>query len=255
MKKINEYIKLLRNPKTQITRKFHSILDPKAPFVYVEAFKTLRTNLEFISSANDVKSIVVTSALPEESKSTVSVNLAMSLADSGKSVVLVECDLRKPILRKYMKLGRNTRGIASYLAGKAGINECIIDDIGYGISIMPVDFILPNPSELLNSEKMRVLVEELREKYDYVILDAPPVTVVTDAAVVGRMADGAILIVRSKFAPTNTVRLAKQRLEAVNVNVLGAVVTRFDIKKSGWQNGYKYKNYEYGYYGHAENKR
>lgn len=240
--------KVKTNPRFQKGANFVSVLSQNAPFSFVEGYKTLRTNLEFISSASQAKCIVVTSALPEELKSTVSINLALTLADSGKSVIVVECDLRKPTVRRYLKLERNLNGISSVLAGNAELDACIQAVPGTGIHVLTAGTIPPNPSELLNQERMRTLIEELKERYDYVILDAPPVTIVTDAAVVGRMADGALLVVRSRFAPTKTVRLARQRLEAVNIKILGAVLTRFDAKKSGWRSGHDYESYEYGYH-------
>lgn len=233
-------------PKFQNTAKLQSVLDRNAPFMFVEAYKTLRTNLDFVSSASKAKSIVVTSALPEESKSTTSINLALTLAGSGHSVVIVECDLRKPTLRRYLTLERGTKGLSSLLSGSATLEECLLKVESLGISVIHAGTIPPNPSELLNQERMRELIQTLKQHFDYVILDAPPVTVVTDAAVVGRMADGALLVVRSQYAPAKTVRLAKQRLEAVNVKILGAVLTRFNVKKSGWRSGYDYGD-KYGY--------
>lgn len=233
--------------KKQSGQKFLSVLAKDAPFPYVEAYKTLRTNLDFVSSASGARSILITSAVPEESKSTTAINLALTLAKGNYAVILVECDLRKPILRQYLRLGRGTRGLSAFLSSNATLEDCVIPVESLGISIIHAGAIPPNPSELLNQNRMKELIDALKERYDYVILDAPPITVVTDAAVVGRMADGALLVVRSKYAPTQTVRLAKQRLEAVNVKVLGAVLTRFAPKKSGWRSGYNYEGYEYGY--------
>lgn len=233
-------------PKFQNSAKFQSVLDEKAPFMFVEAYKTLRTNLDFASSASRAQSILVTSALPEESKSTTSINLALTLAGSGHSVVIVECDLRKPTLRRYLTLERGTKGLSALLSGGATLEECLLKAEDLGISVIHAGTIPPNPSELLNQERMRELIQTLKQHFDYVILDAPPVTVVTDAAVVGRMADGALLVIRSKYASTKTVRQAKQRLEAVNVKILGAVLTRFSVKKSGWRSGYYYGD-KYGY--------
>lgn len=249
----NQGKKEKRTPKFQST-KFQSVLDKNAPFTFVEAYKTLRTNLDFASSARKVKSIVVTSAVPEESKSTTSINLALTLAGSHHSVVVVECDLRKPTMRKYLNLERGTKGLSALLADSATLEECLQNVEGLGISVIHAGAIPPNPSELLNQDRMKELIETLKAYFDYVILDAPPITVVTDAAVVGRMADGALLVIRSKFAPTKTVRLAKQRLEAVNVKILGAVLTRFNAKKSGWRSGYDYEGYEYGY-GQSRSKK
>lgn len=227
--------------------KFVSVSAKDTPFGYVEAFKSLRTNLGFLSNTSGIKSILITSALPEESKSTTAINLAQTLAAGGRSVLLVECDLRKPVLRKYLKRDLGQAGLAAYLAGAASIQECILDLADLGISVIPAGKVPPNPSELLNSVRMQELLEMLRSNYDYVLLDAPPVTVVTDAAIVGRMADGAILVVRSKYASARTVRQAKSKLESVGIRILGGVLTRFDLKKSGWRGGYDYKNYEYGY--------
>lgn len=239
-------------PKYQTKKGIQTILSENAPFSYVEAFKTLRTNVEFVSSVNEAKCIMITSAIPEESKSTTAMNLAMSLAGNGRSVVLVECDLRKPILRKYMKLDRvaidsDKKGLSSILAGDASLGECVFRVKKYNFSVILAGDLPPNPSELLNHGRMKAMINVLKEKFDYVILDAPPITVVTDAAVVGRVADGALLVVRSKYASTKTVLMAKQRLEDVNIKILGTVITRFDVKKSGWRTGYDYKGYEYGY--------
>ena len=237
-----------KNPKFQKDITLTSVLDEHAPFPFVEAYKTLRTNLEFISNTSQTRSIVVTSALPEESKSTVSLNLAMTLGNSGKSVVVVECDLRKPTMRRYLKLERGAKGLSALLAGTAELDQCIQYVESRGIYAIPAGTIPPNPSELLNQQRMRDLIVALKEQFDYVILDAPPVSIVTDAAVVGRMADGALLVVRSRFAPTTMVRLALQRLKSVDIRVLGVVLTRFSPKKSGWRSGYTYENYEYGYH-------
>lgn len=243
----NKEKKAKSKPKFMKTGNFVSALSQTAPFSYVEAYKALRTNLDFVAKASGVRCIVVTSALPEESKSTVSINLALTLADSKKSVILVECDLRKPTMRRYLKLERGLNGLSGVLAGNVTLDECIQDVEEYGVHVLTAGTIPPNPAELLDQERMRALIETLKERYDYVILDAPPITVVTDAAVVGRMADGALLVIRSRFAPTRTVRLALQRLQAVNIKVLGAVLTRFDTQKAGWRTGYSYTSYEYGY--------
>ena len=235
-----------KEPVYQRETQFLSVLSRGIPFAYVEAYKALRTNLEFVSSVNGVKSIVVTSALPAESKSTTAINLAATLAKGGKSVILVECDMRKPSLRKYLAVGRRQKGLSAILTANAGIEECIVEVENMGIHVIHAGAIPPNPSELLNQERMKKLIETLKERYDYVILDAPPAAVVTDAVIVGRMVDGVLLVVRSRFAPARTVRLVRQRLESVNINILGVVLTRFDEKRAGWRSGYQYGGYEYG---------
>ena len=227
--------------------KFVSVAAKETPFAYVEAYKSLRTNIGFLSNVSGVRSILITSAIPMESKSSTAINLAITLAGSGHSVVLVECDLRKPVLRKYLKRELGQTGLAAYLAGLVTLDDCIVDLSDLGISVIGAGVVPPNPSELLNTLRMQELVELLKHNFDYVILDAPPVTVVTDAAVVGRLTDGALLVVRSKFASARTVRQAKAKLENVGIRILGGVLTRFNMRKSGWRAGYDYNQYEYGY--------
>ncbi len=223
-----------------------------APFNYAEAYRSLRTNINFIASTEEVKSIVVTSAVPKESKSNVAVNIAISLATEGKKVILVDCDLRKPVIHQYLKMGRHREGLTEVLAGKAELEDCIARFKDVKISVLPAGAIPPNPAELLSQEKMKTLVKTLENNFDYVIIDAPPVSVVTDAAIISSYVDGAILIVRSKFASIEAIQLAKKRLVDVNAKILGVVVTRYDAKKSTKNTGYSY-TYDYNYhYGTTE---
>lgn len=239
-------IKSKMTPRPRST-KFVSVAAKETPFAYVEAYKSLRTNIGFMTKVSGVRTILITSALPEESKSTTALNLAITLANGGHRVVLVECDLRKPVFRKYLKRELGQTGLAAYLTGLVNLDECIVELPDMGISVIGAGVVPQNPSELLNGYRMQELVELLKQNFDYVILDAPPANVVTDAAVVGRLTDGALIVVRSKFASARVVRQAKARLENVGIRILGGVLTRFDMKKSGWRGGYDYKNYEYGY--------
>lgn len=225
----------------QEPKQFRSILSSDAPFAYKEAFKTLRTNLDFVASANNLKVIAVTSALPDEGKSNTVINLAIALAGNGHSVVIVECDMRKPCMRKYLKISRNAKGLSAYLAGRAKLEECLLASQALRISTVHAGIVPPNPSELLNHPRMKQLLEILRGKYDYVLLDTPPVMLVTDAAVLGQIADGVILTVRSRYAQSQTLQMAKNRLESVGAHLMGVVLTRYDLKKSGLE----HSRYEY----------
>ena len=228
-------------------------LDKNAPFAYSEAYKSLRTNINFISSTSDVKSIVVTSAIPQESKSNVAVNMAINMASEGKKVILVDCDLRKPVLHKYLKVGRNREGLSDILACRAKLDDCIVKFNDVKVHLLPAGTVPPNPSEMLSQDRMQKLIKFLKESYDFIILDAPPVSVVTDAAVLGHYVDGAILVVRSKFAPIETIQLAKQKLENVDIKILGVVLTRYNARKSTKNSAYTY-SYSYGYgYGYGDN--
>ncbi|MBQ8084092.1 MAG: CpsD/CapB family tyrosine-protein kinase [Clostridia bacterium] len=216
------------------------------PFNYVESFKSLRTNLNFIAATEKLNTFILTSAIPGEGKSNTAINLAITLAEDNKSVVVVDCDLRKPSLNRYLKLGRHFKGITDILTENATVEDALIQFEDLGIHVLTAGAVPPNPSEMLSSEPMSKLVEDLKAAFDYVILDTPPVSVVTDAAILGRYADGAILCVRSNFAPKETVQLAKERLTAVGVRILGVVLTGFDAKNDAKSSAYSY-TYEYEY--------
>ncbi len=236
-----------KKKKKKEPRRLQLITSKTMPFPYVEAYKSLRTNLNFISAANNAHSFVVTSAVPEESKSNVTVNLAVALASGDKKVIIVDCDLRKPVLHKYLKLGHNSKGVTNILSGEATMDRCVYKFEDLNIHVMTAGVVPPNPSELLEQDKMRDLVETLKQHFDYVILDAPPVSVVTDAAIVGRYVDGALLVVRSRHAPRETVQLAKRKLEDVKVKIFGVILTRFSAKKAHKNSAYSY-SYGYEYY-------
>ena len=224
-------------------RSLQLITSDKMSFAYVEAYKSLRTNLNFLAGSNDVHCIVVTSTAPEESKSNVSVNLALTLAESGKKVALVDCDLRKPVLHKYLKAGHNVKGVSNILSRQISLKEAMVMPKGFNFSFLPAGTTPPNPSELLSRPQMVEMIAALREEFDFVIFDAPPISMVTDAAIIGNLVDGALFVVRSNYAATDAVKAATQQLQSAGVKILGVVLTRYNIKKS-----LKHSNYGYGYY-------
>ena len=236
--------------------RLNSLSGEETSFAYVEAFKTLRTNLEFLSSETDCKKIVVTSPLAEEGKTNVSINLAVTLADAGKKVILLDCDLRRSILEDYLlsedknKWNKQfTKGLSGILCGKFNLAESSIEMKNLGITVLPSGKHPPNPSELLASKKMGQLIQELDEIYDYIIFDAPPISLVTDAAVIGKYTDGALLVVRYKSTPVVMIKKAMENLNNAGIKVIGSILNAFDIKKSNIY-GKKY----YGYYRYAYKK-
>ncbi len=228
-------------------RTLQLITDKKMPFGYVEAYKSLRTNLDFMAGSMDVHTLVITSTVPEESKSNVAVNLALTLAESGKKVALVDCDLRKPVLHRYLKAGHNVKGVSNVLSNQCTLDEALheLKEMNH-MTFLPAGTPPPNPSEMLSQHQMQAMVDALREKFDIVIFDAPPVSVVTDAAVIGRYVDGAMFVVRSDFAPADAVRSAVKKLQDAGVKVLGSVLTRYDMKKALKGSAYAY-SYSYNY--------
>ena len=231
-------------------RTLQLITDKKMPFGYVEAYKSLRTNLDFMAGSMDVHTLVITSTVPEESKSNVAVNLAMTMAESGKKVALVDCDLRKPVLHRYLKAGHYVKGVSNVLSNQCTLDEALQELKEMNMTFLPAGTPPPNPSEMLSQPQMQAMVNTLREKFDVVIFDAPPVSVVTDAAVIGRYVDGAVFVVRSDYAPADAVRGAVKKLQDAGVRVLGSVLTRYDMKKALKGSSYAYSyayNYNYAY--------
>lgn len=227
-------------------RKF-MLVGKDTPFQYQEAFKSLRTNLKFLAMGKTCKKIVMTSAIPGEGKSSVAINLAVSLADAGSRVLLMDCDLRKPILHRYLKLDNSSyKGLTNILSGGV-LTESIVNMKSLNLHVIIADAIPPNPAELLGSARMKILIEELDKHYDYIIFDTPPVSVVTDAAVLSQYADGVILVIRQNHATYDEVSLAKKNLDAVHANILGAVLNDFNTKSADKESGYYYSyNYDYG---------
>ena len=222
-------------------RTLQLITDKGMPFGYVEAYKSLRTNLDFMAGSMDVHTLVITSTVPEESKSNVAVNLAMTMAD---------CDLRKPVLHRYLKAGHNVKGVSNVLSNQCTLDEALQELKEMNLTFLPAGTPPPNPSEMLSQPQMQAMVNTLREKFDVVIFDAPPVSVVTDAAVIGRYVDGAVFVVRSDYAPADAVRGAVKKLQDAGVRVLGSVLTRYDMKKALKGSSYAYSyayNYNYAY--------
>lgn len=226
-------------------RKF-MLVGKDTPFQYQEAFKSLRTNLKFLAMGKSCKKIIMTSAIPGEGKSSVAINLAVSLADAGSRVLLMDCDLRKPILHRYLKLDKSSyKGLTNILSGGV-LTESIVNMKSLNLHVIIADAIPPNPAELLGSGRMKILVEELEKHYDYIIFDTPPVSVVTDAAVLSQYADGVILVIRQNHATFDEVALAKKNLDTVHANILGAVLNDFNTKSADKESGYYYSyNYDY----------
>lgn len=227
---------------------------PDAPFQFTEAYKSLRTNLEFLSATTGAKIILVTSSVPEEGKSNVAVNLAMTMAESGRRVVLMDGDLRKGTLSRYLHIPASHPGITSRIAGSADWQDVLVPMKKSSLVVLPTGPLPPNPAEMLGSDRMQELFAGLRDYAEYVIVDTPPVTVVTDAAIMSRWADGVVLVVRPGVTMIQNAQLSKKNLEAVDAKILGVVVNGYDAKKSNRKDGYYY-TYSYDNYYSDENAR
>jgi len=206
-----------------------TVADPRSPIS--EAYRALRTNLDFSSLDRPIRTMLVTSAGPEEGKSTVLANLAVTTAQAGKKVILVDGDLRRPTLHHIFNL-KNDVGLTTMVVDDAAMESPPLQDTGIeGLQLLPSGPLPPNPSELLGSRRMEEIIAVLLERADIVFFDAPPVVAVTDAAVLATKVDGVLLVINAGRTRRDYARAARARLEKVNANLLGAVLNnvRFDV--------------------------
>ncbi|NIJ05855.1 polysaccharide biosynthesis tyrosine autokinase [Frigoribacterium faeni] len=209
------------------TRPLFVHTDPRSP--RAEAFRSLRTNLQFLDVDTAGRSFVLTSALPAEGKSTTSANLAIAIAETGASVAVVDGDLRRPRLADIMGLD-GTVGLTDVLIGRAELTDVLQPWGRGGLVVLAAGTTPPNPSELLGSRAMAALIDELTATFDHVIVDAPPLLPVTDAAVISTMTSGAILVVGAGRATRGQLRQALDVLERIGSRVLGVVATMVPVK-------------------------
>ena len=212
----------------------------KSPYsIATEAYRNLRTNLRYSSIDKTIKSIAVTSSEPGEGKSSVAGNLALSLAQNGSLVIVIDCDLRRPSLHRKFGIS-NSKGITDVLIGNFKVDE-VISVIEDRIYMVPAGPIPPNPSEMLGSKSFQVLIDELKKKYDYVIIDTPPVRVVTDAQIISAKADGTLLVVRSGISKEKQILDTLKELRKVNSNMLGIVLNGSEEKRKAYYSSYYYE--------------
>jgi len=204
----------------------------------------LRTNMQYIEVDHDQKVFVVTSSLPEEGKSTTAVNLAVTLALTNQRVALIECDLRRPLIAKRLGLD-GAVGTTSVLIGRVTLHEAMQRYGDTGLDVLACGPIPPNPSELLQSKAMETLLAQLRAEYDIVLLDAPPLLPVTDAALLAAQADGALIVVRHGKTSRDQLGHALERLDAVDAKTLGVVFNMVAPRRRGGD-VYSY-SYDYDY--------
>lgn len=222
------------------------LISGTVPFEYEEAYKALRTSFNFVAMNGKKRKIVVTSTLQNEGKSSVAINLAISLAQAGSKVLLIDADTRNPSLHRYLRLKKDpTMGLSTLLTGEVKVGECLLH-AEQGFDVIPGGPIPPNPVELVSSEAMKSLLQVASEHYDYIICDAPPVGVITDAAALSPLCDGVLFVVKQKFANKNQVHSALQSLQTVNAKILGVVLSQYDISKDAAKGYGYYRSYGYG---------
>lgn len=210
---------------------------PKSPFA--EAYRTLRTNLGFASVDHSYRSILVSSTSPQDGKSTTIANLAVTLAQAGKRVMLLDCDLRKPVLHHIFKVD-NHQGVTNCLMHQVTIEEVAHEGVVENLTLVTSGPIPPNPAEMLGSERTRSLWPALLGKYDYVLIDAPPILAVADASILASQVDGVILVVRYAATRYDLAKKAKEQLLNANAHIIGVVLNQFKMEAKEYQYYYYY---------------
>ncbi len=215
-----------------------TVTNPRSPVS--EAFRALRTNIDFSSVDEQIQIIMVTSSGPEEGKSTVTANLAAAYAQADKKVLLIDGDLRKPTAHKTFSLS-NRAGLSSLLSQQADLEDVVQDSGVSNLSIMTSGPIPPNPAEMMASNRMSAVLQELRQRYDMILFDTPPLLAVTDAQIVASKSDGVIMVVSYGKVKRDIAAKAKANLDRVGAKMLGVVLNNVKRKAS--------EGYYYYYYG------
>lgn len=238
--------KLFDKKSEAIKKDINTIISDNSRFDIKEAYNELRTNIAFSISKKDCKVICTTSALASEGKSTTTVNNAITFAKSGKKILLIDCDLRKPNIAKLLGLN-NDKGFSDVLITDKEVKDVIHKEVYENLDVITSGKIPPNPVELISSEQMESVISQLRKDYDYIFIDTPPINVVTDSALISKYTDGVIIVVRQYSVDKNDVTEAVKKLQFIGAKILGFILNDVVSSKAGY-GGYKYKyNYNYKY--------
>lgn len=222
-----------------------SLIPHELPYEVNEQFKYLRTNVQFCGTDNKV--ILVTSSVPGEGKSTTTLELAKSMAELGKRVLLVDADLRRSMLKHQLVNPRELEyGLTHYLSGLVTLAEVVCETDDPYLNIIFAGPVPPNPSELLSANRITPMLKWARSKYDYVFVDAAPLTAVIDAAVVAPACDGAIIVVESEKIPYRMAQSVVQQMEATGCKILGVVLNKVNFRTETKYSHYRYYK-KYGY--------
>lgn len=215
----------------------------KDDYNYNEAIKTLRTNIQFCGS--NIHTVMFTSCLPDEGKSDVSFALAQSFAQIGKKTLLIDADIRKSILVSRYQLEEEVSGLSQYLSGQKLLDDILYDTNMDNLSVIFAGPYSPNPAELLEEDLFRKLLEHVREFFDYIIIDTPPMANLIDGAIIARHCDGAVMVIESGAISYHLEQKVKEQLDKSGCRILGAVLNKVDVH----QNGYYGRYAKYGKYG------
>lgn len=213
-----------------------------------EGLNQLKTNLAFCGK--DIKVIIITSSVPNEGKSSVAFDLSKTMAEGGKKILMVDADLRKSVLAAKYHIQGIDKGLSHYLTGQAEIEDIIYETETEGFYLSVAGPLSPDPTSLLDSDQFQKFIDKVREDYDYVIIDAPPLGVVIDAVIIGKYCDGAVLVIEQGVIKRKVLQDVIKQLKRGEVRILGAVLNKVD-ERIGAYGAYDYK-YSYSYYGDSD---
>lgn len=218
-----------------------------------EYYNSIRTNIQF--SGRDLKVIALTSAQPEEGKSTTSTNLAISFAKAGFRTLLIDADTRNSVMSGTFKSNERYQGLTSFLSGNAELSDVICDTSIDNLMILPAGQVPPNPTSLIQNDNFKSMIETVRGLYDYVIIDTPPLGLVIDAAILAHHSDASLLVVKAGADKRRTVTKLKEQLEQSGSVFLGVILNKYDIHLDKYGSYGSYGGYgSYGNYGKSEEK-
>lgn len=223
------------------------LLNDGAPSSFVEAFRAIRTNVLFSSADEGCRSIVITSTRPGEGKTLVAANLAIALAQSGHRVLLLDADLRKPRVHEVFNQPLEA-GVSNLMVGRAKASEAMRKTSVSGLWVLPAGRIPPNPAELLGSKRFKDFQSSLRQHFDWIIIDSPPVMAVTDPSIVAHTADGVIFVVGAEMTARHAAQSAIDQLESANAHIVGAVLNRVDVQRNAYYYSQYYRREYVDYY-------
>jgi len=214
-------------------------------FAAKEAYRTIRTNLMFSVARSDCKTVMFTSSIQGEGKTTTAVNIAFSIARSNKKVLLLDLDLRKPSIHRVLKQ-KSIPGLTNFLSGYNSLEEVLHKELYPNLDVICAGTIPPNPAEMVASDGMIRLLEEMKKQYDFIILDTPPLNLVSDALSIISHTDGMVLVIRPKYTARNEVQKALSQVEFVGGKVLGIVANGVQDRKRSYRRYYRYGRSGYG---------
>ena len=282
----NFNVKKVNNRREESTaRRVNTLLSENSDFIVREAYNSARTNIIYsLGSEKGCKKILITSASPAEGKTTTALNLAITFAQTESRVLIIDADLRKPRIYRHLQIEREN-GLSDLLCGLISLDDSIKHCEKQNLDCITSGQIPPNPAELLSSNEMGVVLEQLSERYDYIFIDTPPITVVTEAAAMSKYVNGVILVARQNNTIHESIQRARTNLSLANAKILGYILNdvtnfsygygsynKYSYRSSrkygygygkGYGYGYGYNSYKYGYnyggygygYGYKEHKR